>query len=232
MTLYAYYVWQGNLLIYIENYKQNFYFGMVIATVAPALIAPSITWPIINLILKIDKLETEMRQLATYDSLTGLLSRRAFFHDANMMLNFSKREQMPVALLIIDLDKFKAINDTYGHSAGDKVLINFGEIIQSVTRKSDISGRIGGEEFVILLPDTSLENAKVFSSKLHSTLKRTTVLHDQSPIKYTISAGLCSLIPKDPDSMESILQAVDKGLYLAKSKGRDQTVSVSFNGGV
>lgn len=216
ITWTALYYWQNPI---------NFYLVIFIAIIAPLLIAPLVSWPLITLIIKIDNLEKEMRELATYDSLTGVLNRRAFLHESNIFIDFAKREKMPIAIFAIDLDNFKIINDRYGHSAGDEVLNSFGKTIITLCRKSDLIGRMGGEEFALILPNTNEENAFVFSEKLHSKVRESTIIHDQSSIKYTISMGLVSGIPNQIDSIESILKEADKLLYLAKEQGRNRTIT-------
>lgn len=179
--------------------------------------------------MRIDKLEIEMRELATYDSLTGLLNRRAFFHDANNFIYFAERDQIPLSFMVLDLDDFKSINDSYGHLAGDEVLKHFGKSIKSIIRKSDLVGRIGGEEFSLLLPDTSEDAAIRFSERLHSIVSKSIINHSQLSIRYTVSVGLVSLIPDKEDNIESIIKNADKLLYLAKEKGKNRTEIFNAN---
>ncbi|MES9827823.1 MAG: GGDEF domain-containing protein [Candidatus Thiodiazotropha sp.] len=170
-----------------------------------------------------------MRELATNDSLTGLLNRRAFFHNSNNFIYFAEREQMPLSIMVVDLDKFKIINDGHGHPAGDKVLKHFGKSVKSISRDGDLAGRIGGEEFSLLLPNTSEDGALAFAERLHSFVRKSTILHGQSSIKYTISIGLVSLVPNEDDNIESIIKNADKSLYMAKEKGRNRTEIFNAN---
>lgn len=208
---------------YLKQDYSNLSFSILLAIVIPLIVTSLVSWPFVNLIIRIDELESEMRKLATYDALTGLLTRRAFFNDASNFVNFAERKQMPLSLIILDFDNFKDINDSYGHPAGDKVLKHFGKSIKSIIRKSDLVGRIGGEEFSLLLPDTSEDTAIEFSERLHSIVRKSVINHSQSTIRYTISIGLISLIPGKKDSIESIIKNADKSLYLAKEKGRNRT---------
>lgn len=212
------------IVFYLRQDYTNLYVSISIAIIVPLIVAPLASWPLATMLMKIDGLEKEMRELATYDSLTGLLNRRAFFHNANKFIYFAEREQMPFSVIALDLDKFKNINDSYGHSAGDEVLKHFGKAVNAVIRKGDLIGRIGGEEFALLLPNASENVAIVFSERLHSIVRESTINHDQSLIKYSISMGLVSLLPNKTDNIESILKKADKSLYLAKEKGKNCTV--------
>lgn len=217
------------LIIYLKQDFRTLSTSIIIATVVPLIVAPSVLWPLVSLLIKVDRLESEMRRLATYDSLTGLLTRRAFFHNANAFIALAEREKTPFSVITLDLDKFKNINDSYGHPGGDEVLKHFAMTAKSISRKSDLVGRIGGEEFAFFLPNTSEEDANTFSEKLHSRVRELTVIHDESSIKFTISMGLVSLLPNISYNIESILKDADKALYLAKEKGRNCTMIFNAN---
>lgn len=196
-----------------------------LATIIPLIVAPLTSWSLVGVFIQIDNLEKEMRELATFDSLTDLLSRRAFFHDANSFIHFSEREQSSFSVIALDLDNFKNINDSFGHSAGDKVLKHFATSTKTILRRGDLIGRIGGDEFALLLSNTSEEAAFTFSERLHQTVRETVIIHDKSSIKYTISMGLISLVPNKTDTIETLLKKADQSLYLAKEKGRNCTVT-------
>ena len=217
------------LIFYLKQDFRTLSTSIIIATVVPLIVAPGVLWPLVSLLIKIDRLESEMRRLATYDSLTGLLTRRAFFHDANAFISFAEREQIPFSVITLDLDKFKNINDSYGHPGGDEVLKHFAMTAKSILRKGDLIGRIGGEEFALLLPNTSEEAANTFSERLHNLIRELTVIHDELSIKFTISMGLVSLLPNVSYNIENILKDADKSLYLAKEKGRNCTMIFNAN---
>jgi len=202
--------------------KQN-YLGYSISIIVPLIVAPLASWPLMTLLMKIDNLEKEMRALATFDSLTGLLGRRAFFHDAKSFIDFAEREQITFSVIALDIDKFKNINDSYGHAAGDDVLRHFANTIKTITRKGDLIGRTGGEEFALLLPNTSEDIAYTLSERLHSAIRESVINHEDSSIKYTVSMGLISVLPKKSDNIENILKQADQSLYIAKEKGRNHT---------
>jgi diguanylate cyclase (GGDEF)-like protein len=126
-------------------------------------------------------------------------------------------------VVIIDLDHFKQINDRYGHPAGDAVLKLFADVINSVARRSDIVGRLGGEEFGMVLPSTTSSEALEFSERLHQAINKAVLKFNGSAIRYTVSIGLAEY-DNDPEvSIDDLLARADKALYRAKQSGRNQT---------
>lgn len=190
------------------------------AIVAPILIAPLITWHITRLVIEISSLERTMRDLATYDSLTGLLNRNAFLYDCKRIIKFARDENY-VSLIALDLDKFKLINDTFGHAGGDAVLQDFGKIIQGSIRKGDLAGRIGGEEFLIFLGGLSNDGALALATRLLTTTRNSTVSFESNTINYTVSIGICSMTLKDEEEFAGMMKKADTALYSAKNQGRD-----------
>ena len=166
-----------------------------------------------------------MRSLASYDSLTGLLSRHAFFDNANNYASLAIREARPFSVLLIDLDHFKMINDRYGHPAGDAVLELFAHVVNSVARRSDIVGRLGGEEFAMLLPGTNAGEAREFSERLHQAIHKAVLKFNGSAIRYTVSIGLAQYDQTSEKSIEDLLAHADLALYDAKQAGRNQTAT-------
>ena len=201
----------------------NTHIGLLIAIIAPLVVAPIISWFMIGLILEIHKLEEEMRLLATHDSLTGVLSRRAFFEQTNYICRFAERQGMKFSILLIDLDHFKKINDKFGHAAGDRVLKSFGKILKQISRESDLAGRIGGEEFAFFLPATDTKSADVLANRLHAAIRENTIEWNGEAIRYTTSIGL-AFFPHTVNNIENALNSADKALYSAKKRGRNQTV--------
>ena len=198
--------------------------GLIIATIAPLIISPPTAWMLIGLILEIDALEKKMRELAMFDGLTGLLSRSAFFYDAATLIDLSYRTHPSFSLLLIDLDNFKRINDQYGHPAGDAVLKNFSKTIKPILRSSDIAGRIGGEEFTIMLPNTHEEKAFEISERLHSAIRESVITYDNLSIKYSVSIGLVSATSDKVNNIDSLLKQADIALYHAKDAGKNGTI--------
>jgi diguanylate cyclase (GGDEF)-like protein len=187
------------------------------------VVALPITWFLVDLLLRVHRVEQEMRSLASYDSLTGLLSRHAFFDNANNYVSLAQREHRPFSVMIIDLDHFKLINDRYGHPAGDAVLKLFADVTNSVARRSDIVGRLGGEEFAVVLPSTTAAEALEFSQRMHTAINKAVLTFNDSAIRYTASIGLTGSETDSGDSVDDLLARADLALYQAKRSGRNQT---------
>ncbi len=167
-------------------------------------------------LLATDKLRTELEHLATHDSLTNALTRRHMNEIAHSELERCKRSGRSMALLLIDLDHFKKINDSYGHQAGDRVLINFVTRVRALLRLPDRLGRFGGEEFVVLLPEASLDEAIQAANRIRESC----AAEAQGPT-YTVSIGV-SVNQGDADTVDAILARADAAMYRAKSNGRNR----------
>jgi len=172
-------------------------------------------------------LEQQLRTLATRDSLTGAANRRHFVELAQRERERSQRSGAPLALCLFDADHFKKINDQYGHVAGDHVLSALAQAARGALRVSDELGRLGGEEFGILLPDTDLTGAMVVAERVRAAVAKTTVQSGQvreldglGPIGVTISIGVAQHRGDEP--IESLLKRADRALYAAKDRGRDR----------
>lgn len=167
-------------------------------------------------------LQNKLLEQASRDPLTDLYNRRYLYDVASNLLTIAKREKTSLSIIILDIDDFKKINDSYGHSVGDEVIKNISSILLSNTRESDIVSRFGGEEFVVLLPNTNIDGAYNISSKLKDIVENETVCIDRKDnIKYTISIGIDSVLFTDKNIDESLNRA-DKALYSAKEKGKNQ----------
>ena len=165
-----------------------------------------------------NKLEEQAQQ----DQLTGLANRRHFMHVAGIEFARAQRYKHPLSLLALDADHFKSINDTYGHQAGDIVLQKLSKIFQDVLREVDIIGRIGGEEFTVLLPETDLQSAIKVAQRLLDAIGDSKVVMDTGvTIRYTASIGVASLTDATT-SLTDLLNAADAALYQAKHAGRNR----------
>jgi len=169
-----------------------------------------------ELIKRLQNTKIELEQLASKDFLTGIYNRRSFEAFANALINSHKE----IALILIDIDHFKYINDTYGHLIGDEVIKYIVDRIRTLIRNDDLFARIGGEEFVILLPDTSLKEAKKIAEKLRDSIYKDNIVLNKLDINITISLGVASLT-KD-ETLKDLLQKVDIALYKAKKNGRNR----------
>lgn len=161
-------------------------------------------------------------EAATHDEKTGLYNNKFFENVLEMEIEKAKRRKQKLSLMIIDIDFFKKINDTYGHIKADKLLERLAFVVQKIIRKSDIAARFGGEEFFILLPETNLVRAKKFSSRLRSAIHSDKMLKQYG---LTVSGGLVQY--RQGDSSTKLKERVDKGLYKAKNSGRDKILAVT-----
>ncbi len=190
------------------------------AVIAPALIGPMVTWYIVGLLLKINQLEQEQRSLATFDALTGLLSRRAFLEQATHALHLAPAGQI-IALAYLDIDNFKQLNEQYGHAGGDAVLKALGILLQHLIRKHDIAGRLGGEEFAIFLPAVSKDATYQILERIRCAIAQQVTVFEGQPIQYTVSIGL-SLYPKSSSTqLEALITHADRALFDAKRQGKN-----------
>lgn len=163
------------------------------------------------------RLYYELKVSANTDVLTHLLNRRAMMHQLEIAMNQFYRSDRSFAIILIDIDFFKQVNDLYGHDGGDMVLIHLAQILQTKLQKVHLTSRWGGEEFLILLPDTKLEQAHEIAEQLRVYVESNPT---QSNIKITISLGL-AIIRQHGNSLESLITAADHALYSAKKNGRN-----------
>ena len=172
-------------------------------------------------------LEQQLRALATSDSLTGAANRRHFVEQASRERERALRSGAPLSLCLFDADHFKGINDQFGHVAGDHVLTAMAQAAKGALRASDLLGRLGGEEFAILLPDTDLAGALVVAERVRAAVAATEVQSGEvpsaqvaAPIRVTISLGVAER--RGDESIETLLKRADRALYVAKDQGRDR----------
>ena len=164
--------------------------------------------------------------MANTDSLTGLSNRQAFLHRAEKEFSRARRYARPLATVMIDVDHFKSINDRYGHAVGDKVLREVSAICQCSLRGSDLLGRVGGEEFVLLLPDTPQSNAIYVAERMREQLAKTFIDVDGIVVNITASFGVASQCEADIN-FNSILERADEAMYHAKHDGRNKVKSAA-----
>jgi len=158
---------------------------------------------------------------ARTDMLTDLNNRRAFLEKGALLLNQATRFNHPLSVIMLDVDHFKQINDTFGHAIGDSVLLSLAQILRSMAREVDVVGRIGGEEFAIILPETSISNAATFAERLRTFIANTNVNSAKGEIKVTASFGIASNANCDM-SLDNLISKADEALYRAKQLGRNR----------
>lgn len=169
-------------------------------------------------------LETELEELATRDPLTGLLNRRQFSRVLEEELERARRYERPMALVWIDFDHFKEVNDSWGHAAGDAVLCSVSRTLQDSVRSVDAVGRFGGEEFVIVLPEMDVDEARDMAERLRQKVSHKPIMLESGhSIPLTISMGV-AVFPMHGHSLDSLCGMADKAMYQAKMQGRNCVV--------
>lgn len=169
-------------------------------------------------------LQARLMTLTTTDDLTGLYNRRFFQKQLSKEFARFKRSFAETAVLMLDLDYFKQINDTYGHAAGDKVLQEFSSLLSHAQRSSDLAARVGGEEFALLLPDTSMNDALSFANRLTAKVRQYEFTFGEKVIPLTVSIG-CTHMRMEDTHPDMVLARADRALYQAKEAGRDQVIA-------
>jgi diguanylate cyclase (GGDEF)-like protein len=172
---------------------------------------------------ELDKAYKELEKLVNTDPLTNIANRRALFHFGEMEFNRAQRYNCIFSVLILDLDHFKDINDTYGHDIGDHALKLVANTILKSIRNVDKFGRFGGEEFVAILPETKLQEALIIADKIRDLISELSFSVQESIVKMTVSIGVATYKPDD-SSIDTILKRADQALYQAKHQGRNQVV--------
>lgn len=172
---------------------------------------------------ELEEANSELEKKNTLDELTGLFNRR--FYDQKILAEYrrSKRNLTPLSLIIIDIDHFKVVNDTYGHLAGDQCLVWLSmHLKQSLKRSSDMAFRYGGEEFCVILPDTDEKGAIALAEALRKNIEHQVCTNKDTEIPLTISSGIFTYVQQSDVEPEQIFSRADKALYEAKHNGRNQ----------
>ncbi|MDH5423598.1 MAG: diguanylate cyclase [Gammaproteobacteria bacterium] len=166
------------------------------------------------------EMEDRLLKLSRYDDLTQVYNRRVFYSEAEKQLEIARRYLRQVAVLMMDLDYFKRVNDQYGHHAGDQVLKQFVGICKDSMRHTDFIGRTGGEEFAVFSPETDQDEAIKLAERICRRTRESKLNVDGEVIKYTVSIGV-AIVGKTTDKIDNLLSSADKALYKAKASGRD-----------
>lgn len=173
-------------------------------------------------VTELERLRTELVEQATRDGLTGLHNRRALAQRLAQAVDDAARTGGPLSMVLVDVDHFKAVNDSYGHAVGDAVLVAVGRELAAVTQAGETAARLGGEEFVLLLPGIAAPEATRRADDVRARCARLAVPTDREPVRLTLSAGVATLTPGG--SADDMLRAADDAMYAAKAAGRDQVV--------
>lgn len=166
-----------------------------------------------------------LEERATTDGLTGCLNKRAFLAEMEQKILAAQRFRRKLSLIVTDLDHFKAVNDTYGHASGDRVLRELGRVLRSVKRETDLVARFGGEEFCVLCEETDAHGARLLAERVREELANAEVATELGPLKVTASLGVATF-PDDASTAEALFAQGDKALYEAKNRGRNQVCTV------
>jgi two-component system, cell cycle response regulator len=166
------------------------------------------------------------RELAFRDGLTGIYNHRFFQEAMDREFLRAKRYSRQLSLILLDVDDFKGINDNYGHTVGDLVLINISRLLESTVRVTDVVARYGGEEFVIILPETDITNAATVAENLREGIEKLTTVVDQKTIQLTVSLGVTSFDSVKNKNKQSLISVADKALYIAKDSGKNRVYTI------
>lgn len=176
---------------------------------------------------ELEKIKKQLSIDASTDPLSALSNRRYFLDNAIIAFNQARELSQPMSLLMIDIDRFKGINDNFGHDAGDKAIIACADTLKAHANKTDIVSRYGGEEFVILMPDSTLGDALLRAERIRTDIEQHPVCSiDDKNIFLTVSVGVTQINPEEDHSIDDMLKRADKALYAAKDKGRNNVVNL------
>ncbi len=212
------------ITLLIEYFTPNpdYLWGLIIAGLVPLLVVPPLTVRHHMLLFELEQSKQKIQELSRTDDLTQPADRRYFFSQAEHHLCLAERHHQPLSILMIDLDHFKDVNDQFGHQVGDQVLKNTAKIMAKSIRTTDILVHYGGEEFVLLMPQTAEENAFETSQRLRENLVREQAASTSLPA-VTMSIGVTST-ERIGHALRELLMQADRAMYLAKSRGRDNCV--------
>ncbi|MGH3509190.1 MAG: GGDEF domain-containing protein [Nocardioidaceae bacterium] len=197
--------------------------GLLVAVGVPALVAPPLAWYLSSMAVEADEGWRVAARLAMIDPLTGTLNRRRFFQLGLDEYSRAAQERDSVAVLLLDLDNFKLVNDLLGHAAGDDLLTRVAEVCKAELREADQLARYGGEEFVVLLPGASVDEARQVGERLRRAVERLQVqpVTGSTGLAATASVGV-SVGPSEGDTFDTLVDRADQAMYVAKRNGKNQ----------
>lgn len=208
----------------IQNLRKNRLeiFGVAVVTIGTLLsILYFMTW---QLVRRLDRVQKKLKQIAVTDELTGLKNRRYIMEHLDQEFHRAFRARSPLSLIVVDIDHFKKVNDTYGHSFGDVVLRAVADELKVNLRGYDLLGRIGGEEFLIASPGSSKDDARGLAERIVSKIRSKPVQHGDQAVSITVSAGVAAYHEQDQTS-DTVFNRADAALYEAKRLGRDRVTA-------
>ena len=200
-----------------DEFYRNLYLHFNFITMPAGYIAMSM----FVIFMLASDLSEEMKGIAIRDHLTGLLNRRGFNESGDRAYAFASRNKTPLSIIMTDIDRFKFINDKFGHAAGDVALRHFAQLITESRRGEDIVARVGGEEFALLLPGTDLRDAMAIADQLCNKIGSTPLEITGTELPMTSSFGVAAITEKDK-SLDDVVRRADRALYRSKRAGRNQ----------
>lgn len=218
------------IVLFTLNNEQTFWVGvaaccMYVSCVLTSMSLQKTFTGNLELAYDLEQAKLFAENMAQTDALTGLNNRRAFFDKAQLLFDLGKRNHQPVSALMLDVDYFKRINDSYGHAIGDMALSSLARLLKNNLRDTDLLCRFGGEEFVALLPNTNVEQAEEIANLLKKEMMSTTVvLTQESVLSLTASFGVSDV----GETLEDLLGHADKAMYRAKNGGRNQVIAYTL----
>jgi diguanylate cyclase (GGDEF)-like protein len=202
------------------GYPPSFRRSLMVASIAPLLVSGPIGGMVILLLRQVEQARQRAQQLAWEDDLTGLLNRRRFAELGERERRLAHRQGTSLSLVLLDVDNFKHINDRHGHSGGDAVLQAMGRVLRESSRSTDIVGRWGGEEFVLLLPGAAGAGALHVTERVRETVAQQVIVSAGQALRWTVSVGVAQLRPDE--SFESLVRRADQAMYRAKAEGKNR----------
>ncbi|MDB5587052.1 MAG: Diguanylate cyclase protein [Devosia sp.] len=210
------------LLLLIPGPNDFFWYGMIVAVVSPALTAPGLGSVAFKMAFQLSTAQTALTLAAETDALTGIANRRSFMVQAELAFLGARSTGVSFAVIMADIDHFKAINDTHGHGVGDDVIRDVAQACKAALRQGDCFARFGGEEFIALLPMTNHAEALAMAEVLRETVA-TLAFENRMPPAVTISLGVAGYLASSA-SLHDILNEADRQLYAAKAAGRNRVM--------
>lgn len=199
---------------------------LIVAAVIPGIVAPTVSWICFSMMYELEEARAEAQRSASTDLLTGVLNRRRFIQVAESILGRASRSGRPVAVILLDIDNFKRINDQYGHRAGDEVLQRIGRLCSATLRPEDQVARWGGEEFVALLPDCSAQEALAVARRLRTAMTGALFQVNDGTLQVSASIGVAST-ELGVEGLDHLLTLADRAMYEVKRNGKDSVMAAT-----
>jgi diguanylate cyclase (GGDEF)-like protein len=218
-------VWAASLcityLVQVVLERGSLALGMAIASLCVVTIAPVVGYVVLRLLYELESSRQQIRQLAITDELTDSYNRRYFMEAAEVELLRARRYEAPLSLILIDVDHFKRVNDTHGHQCGDALLREIAQACRDGLRGTDLVARFGGEELIVLLPQTGLAGALTMAERIRERVAQLAIQWREQKVEATVSLGVAALRADTP-TLDALIHEADIALYDAKRSGRNR----------